>query len=279
MDEPISNQASNSPLNLATCQRCNRQSPQSADRCIYCGALFPGRTAQPRVIRTSHVPEHTHRGVGWLFWIFTLILITNVGVSWFLRTQPDVKPLPEPVVRTAAVALTTVEIIDTILVLIAAMVCARFIEVPQGIGRRRRLGWILGLPLLAVLLLTNHGYHWLLLTIADVEPEGDQLLQSGHHQMWLLALMCIQPAIIEELFFRRFVFDFFRAHTTVGTAAFASAAMFAAAHTGGFLSIPYLALFGFTMAWLRWLSGSLALPIILHFLHNLLISLNELAPT
>jgi membrane protease YdiL (CAAX protease family) len=251
----------------------------AADRCLYCGALLPGRVPQPRVLRTSHVPEHTHRGVAWLFWVFSLLLISNVGLSWFLREQPDVDPMPEPAVRTAAIALTMVEVVDTILVIAAAIICARFIRVPRGIGLHRRLGWILGLPLLAILLLINHGYHWLLLTMAGVEPEGDRLLQSGHHQIWLIALMCIQPAIIEELFFRRLVFDFFHAHTTVGTAAFASAVMFAAAHTGGFLSIPYLALFGFTLAWLRWFTGSLALPIILHFLHNLLISWHELAAT
>jgi uncharacterized protein len=162
-------------------------------------------------------------------------------------------------------------------VIIAAITCSRFIEIPADLGQKRRAGWVLALPILVCLLLINIGYHMLLMTLAGIEPEGDLLMQSGHHRIWLVALMCVQPAIIEELFFRRLVFDFFRSHTTIGTAAFASAVMFAAAHTGGFLSIPYLALFGFAMAWLRWMTGSLTLPIIVHFLHNLLISLHELA--
>lgn len=279
MDEPELHSAVPESAPVIACQRCQRHSPESAERCLYCDALLPGRVPRPRVIRASHIPESTHRGVSWLFWIFTLQLLVNVGISWYLRGQPDDKPLPEHVVRESAMALTVAEVFDAVLVIVAAITCSRFIEVPSDLGRKRRMGWNLGLPLLALLLLINIGYHMLLMTMAGIEPEGDLLMQSGHHQIWLLVLMCVQPAIIEELFFRRLVFDFFRAHTTIGTAAFASAAMFAAAHTGGFLSIPYLALFGFTMAWLRWMTGSLTLPIILHFLHNLLISLNELATT
>lgn len=277
MNEPDSRSAVPEPPQLTVCQRCGRHTPVAADHCLVCSAPIPGRAPRPRVIHANHVPESTHRGVTWLFWIFSLQLLVNVVISWYLRGRPDDTPLPENVVRQAAMALTIAEVIDAALVIIAAITCSRFIKVPTDLGQKRRTGWIVALPILACLLLINIGYHTLLMTIAGIEPEGDLLMQSGHHRIWLLALMCIQPAIIEELFFRRLVFDFFRSHTTMGTAAFASAVMFAAAHTGGFLSIPYLALFGFTMAWLRWMTGSLTLPIILHFLHNLLISLNELA--
>jgi membrane protease YdiL (CAAX protease family) len=45
------------------------------------------------------------------------------------------------------------------------------------------------------------------------------------------------------------------------------------------MSLPYLALFGFCLAWVRWFTGSLLLPMVLHFLHNLFVSLWDLAGT
>jgi CAAX protease family protein len=109
-----------------------------------------------------------------------------------------------------------------------------------------------------------------------MRPEADELLASGHYRWWLLILLCVQPAVIEELFFRRLTFDFFCEATSAGTAAFTSAIMFAAVHTGGFISLPYLVLFGFCLGWLRWFTGSLALPMVLHFAHNVLMSVYEL---
>jgi membrane protease YdiL (CAAX protease family) len=53
--------------------------------------------------------------------------------------------------------------------------------------------------------------------------------------------------------------------------------MFAGAHTGALLSFPYFVIFGIVMAWMRWWSGTLALPMLMHFAHNLCISLHELA--
>ena len=113
--------------------------------------------------------------------------------------------------------------------------------------------------------------------MAGQEPETDALTGSGHHTAWLLVLLCVQPAIVEELFFRRLAFDFFCGYTGAGSAAFASAAMFAAAHTGALLSFPPLFLFGLMAAWMRRASGSLALPMLVHFLHNLAISVHDLA--
>src|SRR5688572_27317777 len=88
-----------------TCPRCGRENPVTADRCRFCSAPLPGRVPRPRVIRADHVPESTHRGVTWLFGIFSLQLLTNVGIFWFLRGEPNDTHLPEGVVRNCAMAL------------------------------------------------------------------------------------------------------------------------------------------------------------------------------
>lgn len=233
--------------------------------------------AARRDLRAHTETEETGKRVSSLFWIFAFLLLTNVVLSWSQRSRPDVKPMTGPMVRQTAVALTVAEAVDTVLVILAFVILRKAVAPAAGIGGRRRTAWLVALPLLALLLAANLGYHWALMTIAGVKPETDDMLTTGHHQYWLLALICIQPAIVEELFFRRLTFDFFRNHTTLGTAAFASAAMFAGAHTGALMAYPYFVLFGIVMAWLRWWSGSLALPMLMHFTHNLAISLYELA--
>jgi membrane protease YdiL (CAAX protease family) len=228
----------------------------------------------PRVVQVRSIPDHVHRGVTMLFTIFALMLLTNVLLAWFLNPTRAPDHSQEDIFR-AAMGMTVVEVLDTFLVLLAWRLYRYEILPAPGIGAHRQRGWLFALPLLGVLLAINFGYHFFLHWLVGLKPEADALLASGHYQWWLLALICIQPAIIEELFFRRLTFDFFCSSTSVGTAAFASAMMFAAAHTGGFLSLPYLALFGFSLAWLRWFTGSLALTMIVHGLHNLIVSLDD----
>jgi membrane protease YdiL (CAAX protease family) len=227
------------------------------------------------VLRTQTVPDHLQRGVSRLFWLFGLMLITNVVLSWYFQHSGDVGHGKDVVFRSAA-ALTVAEAVDALMVLAAWALYRHEIAPPRGIGSRRRLGWLLGLPVLVGLLIVNVAYHGFLLKLSGAKPEADLLLASGHYRWWLVTLICVQPAIVEELFFRRLTFDFFCNSTSAGTAAFASAMMFAAAHTGGFVSLPYLALFGFCLAWLRWFSGSLVLTMIVHALHNFIISMDDL---
>lgn len=233
--------------------------------------------AAQRDLRAHAETEEAGKRVNSLFWFFAFLLLTNVVLSWSQRGRPDVKPMTEPMVRETAIALTVAEAVATLLVIFALISLRRAITPAAGVGSHRRMAWLVAVPLLALLLAANLGYHWALMDLAGLKPETDDLMSAGHHRWWLLALVCIQPAIVEELFFRRLTFDFFSNHTTRGTAAFASAVMFAGAHTGALLSFPYFVLFGIAMAWLRWWSGSLLLPMLMHFAHNLSISFYELA--
>ncbi len=278
-EPPPAEPAPPQPQHMVLCRRCRRFSPADAVRCLFCRAPSRDPEAERSAARERFETEETGKRFSALFWIFGLLLAVNVQLFWYFRDTPDVKPLTEPMVRNSAMALTVAEAVDALLVIFAFARLRTVIEPAPGIGRRRRLGWLLAIPLLALLLAANTGYHWVLMTIADIKPEVDEIVTSGHHRIWLLALYCVQPAIIEELFCRRLAFDFFSHHTTVGTAAFASAAMFASMHTGALVAFPYFVLFGFVMAWLRWWSGSLVLPMILHFAHNFLISIHELATT
>ena len=97
--------------------------------------------------------------------------------------------------------------------------------------------------------------------------------------LWLALLAeCVQPAFVEELFFRHLALGTLRRFLAPGGAVLVSSLMFALAHVYRPLSFPIFVLIGMGLGWLRVLSGSLLLPILLHFLHNLIIVLDLLPP-
>jgi membrane protease YdiL (CAAX protease family) len=80
-------------------------------------------------------------------------------------------------------------------------------------------------------------------------------------------MICLQPAIIEELFFRYIAFGVLYRVTGLHSAVWVTAVMFAAVHLYNPLGMPYLfvvgVVFGYARAW-----GGLALPMGMHFFHN-----------
>ena len=226
----------------------------------------PGSRRSPERRRESH----DRQNVLWLFGTFGLLLVANVVLSWYLQSQDASKPGGE---GHAWVAQLVAVAFDSTLVLLTFALCRNSILPSRGLGKRRILGWSLAVPAIAILLLANFGYHRLMLTLSGTQAPAPQLSPVTDYWWWSVALVCVQPAIVEELFFRKLAFDYFCEATSPGTAAFVSAMMFAAVHTAGFLGIPYLVAFGVCLAWLRWFTGSLALTMGLHFLHNLLLLL------
>lgn len=221
----------------------------------------------------AHVRAQTDEKVSGIFVTFSLLLVTNVVLYWLVQPPLDPDAMTREEVASTARFLTAGGAVDTVLVLLAWFRFRGKIAAPPGLGGRAGKAWLAAAPVLGLLLLANLGYHRALNTLFGVTPEADLLMQSGHCRVWLLALICIQPALVEELFFRRLCLDFFARYTGVGTAALVSAIMFAGAHTFGLASFPYLVLFGLGMAWMRILTGSLWLPVTLHLLHNFIISL------
>jgi membrane protease YdiL (CAAX protease family) len=122
--------------------------------------------------------------------------------------------------------------------------------------------------LLVVMLAANFGYHYLLNEILRL-PLGESDL-AGRNDLLPLAVLviCVQPAIIEELFFRYLVLGTLRAVISPAMAVGISAIMFGLAHIGVPLSIPLLVVLGMVLGYLRVATGGLAIPILFHFAHN-----------
>jgi hypothetical protein len=85
----------------------------------------------------------------------------------------------EPGVRQMAIGLTVAEAVDTVLVLFAIFSLRRVIVPMPGAGGHRRAAWFMAVPLLALMLAANFGYHWALMNFAGVKPETDDLMMAG----------------------------------------------------------------------------------------------------
>lgn len=94
--------------------------------------------------------------------------------------------------------------------------------------------------------------------------------EEGWSFGWAVLLVCVQPAIFEELAFRGVIQGSLEKVVDPWQAVFASAAMFAILHLS-MPSMPHLLTLGIVLAWLRMGSGSIYPGMIVHFLHNLLV--------
>jgi CAAX protease family protein len=99
-------------------------------------------------------------------------------------------------------------------------------------------------------------------------------LQHGFGWGWIILSICIQPAVVEELAFRGIL------QTTLGDtmrpkeAIAVAAVAFSIMHWNGALLVPFFFL-GAYFGWMRHRTESLWPAMIAHFLHNLLIVLDE----
>jgi membrane protease YdiL (CAAX protease family) len=251
------------------CPRCGKQVRAGMMECPWCEADRWRQHHEQRHV--LHAEDH--RTFSRILWAFGLMLLTNVILCLSMPLAPSDRPITEDQCRTYLTALSIGEGVDTVVVLITVLGLSQYLRLPEEAGHSPRAAWILALPLLGGLLAANFGYHHLLLWLSGSEPMHDRVAESGFFPAWQLAVNCIQPAVVEEFFFRGLVFGWLSKAVGPGSAAFASASMFAAAHTGGLGSFPVLFLIGAGLAWMRWKTRGFAIPMLLHFLHNLIVGL------
>ena len=136
-------------------------------------------------------------------------------------------------------------------------------KVPEGTAL---LAWFGSLPVLCVLLCMNLVFFELLREL--VRTAGAP--EPGRMKFTLITvlLICVQPAVVEELFFRQMALGVLRRHMNVHLAIWVTGAVFALAHLGNIIGMPYLFLVGAFLGYAR-VYGGLTLAMVLHFLHTL----------
>jgi ABC-2 type transport system permease protein/sodium transport system permease protein len=135
---------------------------------------------------------------------------------------------------------------------------------------------LLGLCLWPFAEMIRHGLHSLKLgTFTEQAPHGlAELLQQWRQVPVAAIVVCyaVVPAVLEEFFFRGYLFSALRSAGTARTAIVGSAIFFGLFHLIGPLVLVergvISTLLGLLLGWLSWRAGSIVPGMILHVLHN-----------
>ena len=127
---------------------------------------------------------------------------------------------------------------------------------------------LLSYCLLAVLLIINYLYHYVFISsFAEMTDIQELFQEAGLGITAQLVLVCIFPAITEEIAFRGLIQHWLQTAILPWRALILSSALFAGIHLS-VISAPYLFLLGFLLGWVKWKTGSLYPSMLLHFVHN-----------
>lgn len=202
---------------------------------------------------------------------FVFLLITSVVHYVMLEVEfGTVEQFNDELRFRVFAQMIVVEAIDSIIVAFVTILYFRQVLLGQSASAPIS-GWVLTVPMLAVLLGLNLCYHYVLRSILLQPLLKDELVEN--FDLMALLVMCVQPAIVEELYVRGFCMGTLLTITGKNAAVWVSAVMFGLLHIASPLSIPYLILFGGAMGYLRLMTGGLLAPVLLHFLHNLFVCL------
>ena len=251
------------------CWRCGKSVDAQSASCPFCAARLR-ETTRPaqRAIASDDAFVR-------MLCFFGGLLAVSVGHGLILFGFASAGQLEEPAPEAVLMQIGIFELISTGVVL-AALVAVRVPSEPRPDFRQRVTAWVVAWPLLAASLAINVGYHWWLrkgLGIPAIESEF-----AGRFDLlpWVVLLLCVQPAIFEELFFRYTAVNVLQTALRPATVILLSSVMFGLAHIGVPLSIPVLITLGIVLGWMRHASGSVLLPILMHFVHNAVVVFFEM---
>lgn len=170
--------------------------------------------------------------------------------------------------------------LDSVIVVLGILIAGR--PLARAAAGHVGVAWALAAPGFVVFLGFNLLYHAILSVLLSAMGAPDASVAAepapvdidlAHATFWAILLTCVQPALIEELFFRYLLLGHLRTHLGLHSAIWLSSVLFGMAHLGNIPGWPVLILIGVGLGYARAYSGGLILPIVLHFLHNLAILL------
>lgn len=202
---------------------------------------------------------------------FASIMAVSFGQGVYaLFSEPVLPNLTEAQIKDRLVnEMLVFEGLDTAIVVLGVLIAGR--PLARAAAGNRLATWALAVPGFVLLLGVNLGYHTLLKSLLSPyqDPNAPPIIDIGLTDgVWAILIVCVQPAVVEELFFRYLLFGHLRPHLGTHGAVWLSAVIFGMAHLGNVPGCPVLILLGAGLGYARAFSGGLALPILLHFLHN-----------
>lgn len=274
------------PVRLLWCWRCGESAEAVAGRCPWCGnrieeqartrARRPARARPVRgydeyddyeddrrperieyaiPVRRPHlIPPVVVVAVAYFGLLATLVACAVIAAVRGMAEGDDV---------LAGQALAEAATTGLTLLALGLVWKAARQKVPEG---TTAVTWVASLPILCVLLVANIAFFTFLREL--LKPAGGGEPERMKLTLVTVLLICVQPGIVEELFFRQMTLGVLRKSLNVHLAIWLTAAAFAGAHLGNILGMPYLFVVGGFLGYAR-VYGGLPLAMILHFLHNL----------
>ena len=253
------------------CWRCAKTIRRAEAACPHCRA--PRRRLSDAAAAARALDATTPMAKVMVF--FALFLLTSLvfGALTSFGLQDDA-PSPATARRQLHLILG-VEILDAALVGAALAMAGRPARWPPLTRFPQALLWLVAVIGVFLLVAVNATYHEALRGYLSLQPTRDVIVAATGITPLVVIAYCLQPAIVEELFFRYLLLDSLRGVMNVHQAVLISSLMFGMAHIGVPLSVPMLILVGVPLGYARVASGSLALPMLMHFLHNGIILVME----
>lgn len=238
------------------CSTCGSRWQAGWVECPVCAARQTARAAQRAEPDRSPVAPS-------LALYFTLLATSVVGLIAGMAGLPEVR------------LLTGISLADSVIILAWAIWARR--EVVPALIRPVSPGWLLVGPLAGsgtFLIATGMVklLHWGI-GIQEIRMT-DGLLNAGHGWTFVILLICVQPALFEELGFRGVILPSLQPTLAMREAVVVSSLLFMTLHLS-IASFPHLFLLGLVLGYLRARTGSLLPGMLMHFTHNLLCVLAE----
>ena len=248
------------------CWRCGKAGP-AGSACGWCGATTPGESSAAEAARASSPLLKYIRAYSLL-----LAFSAVVGLAaWAIQAWQRERSESTQTLYEFTAAEVVVVVLWTIVIFAAGRTVPRPEPLPVRNSRTRAAMWLAALPLMAGLLALNFGYHWILQNYISFSWFGEPPRIEPPTQVAILfafVTVCIQPGVMEELFFRGLGLGTLRGIMGDHAAVLVSSVMFGLAHVYAPLSIPILTVVGLGLGYVRLYSGSLLLPMLLHTFHN-----------
>lgn len=246
---------------VGTCPYCGAALSGHLFFCQVCGKAYreaPGSKAMPPPKTISDLIAERAPSFWPVLWSLAIALFVAIILSFLLFFGDDYFHPYSLVISTITLGLTTT---------VLTVKYFSFLNVAlKRIGFDRGEAW-LGLLLLFPLLGLNWLWHGPVLEGLGADDRVLDYDLLGLSVVGSLLFLCILPSITEEISFRGLLQPMLGAARGEKTALLLVSTIFAAFHFSAY-SFPYLFLVGLLLGWVRWKTGSLYPPILLHFVHN-----------
>ena len=252
------------PATIQSCEYCGAPVRPQFYFCLNCATPYKHvesvlTPAAPLKMTDGLRVERMAPQVVPLFWTYFSVVLVAGLVSYGLFEADE---------AGIAVLLSSAAVLATTCVfgmIHRSVLAAQFAK----IGFTSGYAW-LALAALAPLLLLNYGYH-LLLTELGAEPAlRIEPLRDMMGMPSLVVLICVFPAVAEEIAFRGLLQHWLHVAIRPWRALLIASALFTVLHFT-VLSAPYLFLVGMLLGYAKWKTGSLYPSILIHFLHNFIV--------